>query len=267
MPPRLLLIHGYVSNPEAWAPLQRELEGEVETFAPPLPGYATEPDPPAYTPEGVAEALDAVVESVQPDYVLGHSMGALVALALARRHPGRFTRIGLAGLPVYETVEEGVRYIGSRSSTRSQYMRNPGEGHYFCRAAHTLRHLWAPVVTPFIPGYPLPMVRDMFDHSEAAHRGGMVDIVFAGHAPRLAAGLETPVALIHGDGDRVAPLDPVVALARERGWSLRIARGAAHELVFAQPGGLARWVRERLLAPTGAAALPGAGDAEAAGSA
>lgn len=263
MAPRLLLIHGYVSNPEAWAPLQRELEGEFETFAPPLPGYGTEPDPAAYTAEGVAQGLDDVVATFQPDYVLGHSMGALVTLALARRHPGRFKRVGLAGLPVYETVEEGIRYIGSRSSTRSQYMRNPGEGHYFCRVANTLRHLWAPVVSLFLPTYPLPMVRDMFGHTEAAHRGGMIDIVFGGHAPRLAAGLATPVALIHGDTDRVTPLDPVIELARERGWSLRIAHGAAHELIFAQPGGVARWVRERLLVPAEAATQPVAEDSEA----
>lgn len=267
MAPRLLLIHGYVSNPEAWAPLQRELEGEVVTFAPLLPGYGDEPDPATYSAEGVAEALDGVVERVRPDYVLGHSMGALVTLALAQRHPGRFKRVGLAGLPVYGGVEEGIRYIGSRSSTRSQYMRNPGEGHYFCRVANTFRHLWSPVVSLFLPSYPLPMVRDMFGHTEAAHRGGMVDIVFGGHAPRLAAGIEAPVALIHGDMDRVTPLDPVIELAREQGWALRIAHGAAHELVFAQPRGLARWVRERLLAPAEVAAPPEAEDAEAAASA
>ena len=267
MPPRLLLLHGYVSNPEAWAPLQQELAGEVETFAPLLPGYGRQPDPGDYTLEGVAEALDEVVDRVQPDYVLGHSMGALVALQVASRHPGRFKRVGLAGLPVYDTVEEGLQFIGSRSSTRSSYMRNPGKGHAFCRPVNALRHLWAPVASLLLPSYPLPMVRGMFDHSEAAHRGGMVEIVFGGHVPRLAAALETPVTLIHGTADRVTRLDPVIDLARERGWPLRIAHDAGHELIFAQPRGTARWVRERLLAPAPAAVPPRTEDAEAAGSA
>ncbi len=254
MAPRLLLIHGYVSNPEAWTPLRRELEDEVGTFAPYVPGYGGEPDPASYTLEGVAEALDSVVEAVNPDYVLGHSMGALIALQLANRHPGRFKRIGLAGLPVYDTVEEGLRFIGSNSITRDRYMRNPGNGHLFCRPVHSLRYLWAPFAHLLKPDYPLPMIVDMFDHSPAAHGGGMAEIVFGGHVPRLTEALETPIALIHGDADRVTPLEPVIELAHERGWPLRIAHGAGHELIFAQPRGTARWVRERLLAPVEAEA-------------
>ncbi len=256
MSPRLLLIHGYVSNPEAWAPLRRELEGDVGTFAPYLPGYGGEPDPASYTLEGVAAAFDDVVEAVKPDYLLGHSMGALVALGVASRHPGRFKRVGLAGLPVYDTIEEGLRYIGSRSISRDRYMRNPGSGHFFCRPVHSLRYLWGPFAHLAKPDYPLPMIIDMFNHSSEAHRGGMEDIVFSGHARRLAPEMGTPVALIHGDADRVTPLEPVVELARERGWPLRIAHGAGHELTFAQPRGMARWVRERLLAPIEAEAAP-----------
>jgi len=263
MPPRLLLIHGYVSNPEAWSPLRRELEGEVGTFAPYVPGYGGEPDPASYTLEGVAEAFDETVERLEPDYVLGHSMGALIALQLANRHPGRFKRVGLAGLPVYDTVEEGLRFIGSNSITRDRYMRNPGKGHLFCRPVHSLRYLWAPFAHLLKPDYPLPMIVDMFDHSPAAHGGGMAEIVFGGHVPQLTEGLETPIALIHGDADRVTPLDPVVELTREHGWPLRIAHGAGHELIFAQPRGTARWVRERLLAPVEAEA-PGEAEAAAA---
>ena len=264
MPPRLLLIHGYVSNPEAWAPLRRELEAEVGTFAPYVPGYGGEPDPVSYTLEGVAEAFDETVERLEPDYVLGHSMGALIALQLANRHPGRFKRVGLAGLPVYDTVEEGLRFIGSNSITRDRYMRNPGSGHLFCRPVHSLRYLWAPFAHLLKPDYPLPMIVDMFDHSPAAHGGGMAEIVFGGHVPRLTEGLATPIALIHGDADRVTPLEPVIELTREHGWPLRIAHGAGHELIFAQPRGTARWVRERLLAPVEAEA-PGEAEAAAAG--
>ena len=254
MPPRILLLHGYLSNPEAWVPLQRELDGDADTHAPVLPGYGNVPDPAAYTLAGVAEALDEAVEAFRPDYLLGHSMGALLALGVARRHPGRFARVGLAGLPVFDTIDEGLRFIGARSASRDGYMRNPGKGHLMCGPAHFLRYLWAPLTHLLKPDYPLPMILEMFHHTPDAHRGGMEDIVFSGHARRLAPEITTPVALIHGDMDRVTPLEPVVDLSRERGWSLRIAHGAGHELTFARPVGTARWVRERLLAPVAVAA-------------
>ena len=252
MAPRILLIHGYLSSPAAWAPLQRELAGEAETFAPALPGYGKQPDPVDYTLSGVADAVERALDEFQPDYLVGHSMGALLALELAGRHPGRFQRVGLAGLPVFATLEEGRHFIGSRSRARKQYMSSPSEGHAWCGPIHRLRYLWAPVAWILLSGRPFPMLLDTFDHSQEAHRGGIEDIVFNGDAPRLAGQVEAPVTLFHGDRDGVAPFERAVALAGERGWPVRVARGAAHEVIFAQPRGTARWVRERLLAPAAA---------------
>ena len=249
MAPRILLIHGYLSNPAAWAPLQRELAGEAETLALALPGYRNQPDPVDYTLPGVADAIERAIDEFQPDYLVGHSMGSLLALELAHRHPGRFRRIGLAGLPVFGDLEEGRRFIGSRSRVRKRYMSNPGEGHAWCGPIHRLRYLWAPFAWVLLSGRPFPMLLDTFDHSQEAHRGGIEDIVFNGHAPSLSANVEAPVTLFHGDRDRVAPFERAVALAGERGWPVRVARGAAHEVIFAQPAETARWVREELLAP------------------
>ena len=248
MTPRILLMHGYLSSPAAWAPLQRELAGEAETFAPALPGYGNEADPASYTLSGLADALEGTLDDFQPDYLVGHSMGALLALELASRHPGRFRRVGLAGLPVFGDLEEGRRYVGSRSRVRKQYMKSPGEGHAWCGPIHRLRYLWAPIAWILLSGRPLPVLLDTFDHSAEAHRGGIEDIVFAGLAPRLAAQVEAPVTLFHGDRDGVAPFERAVALAGERGWPVRVAPGTAHEVIFAQPGETARWVREELLA-------------------
>ncbi len=248
MAPRVLLIHGYLSCPEAWAPLQRELAGEIETFAPNQAGYGPAADPSDYTPDGLAEAFDATLDAFQPDYLLGHSMGALVALQVAIRHPGRFRRVGLAGLPIFNTLDDGLRFTGVNSRVRDRFLRHPERGHIICGPLHALRHLWAPILHLARPQDPLPMLLRMFNHSEAAHRGGLQNVVFAGHAPTLAARVSMPVTLFHGDRDRVTAIDPVLALARERGWPLRIGHGVGHEVIFAQPQGVARWVRERLVA-------------------
>ena len=247
--PRLLLLHGYLSGPAAWDPLRRELGDDAETFAPALPGYGGAPDPAAYTLEALAEALDGTLDEARPDHLLGHSLGAILALELARRHPGRFRRVGLAGLPVFADFAAGLRYVGGNSRVRDRYLRDLATGHARCEWLRRTRGLWARPASLFLEPRFLSVLRAAFDHSAAAHRGGIEAIVFAGRVPALAAATDAPAALLHGASDGVAPPDAAAALARERGWPLRVARGATHELIFTHPRGVARWARERLLAP------------------
>tara|TARA_Y100000588_G_scaffold145801_1_gene159627 strand:+ start:3911 stop:4714 length:804 start_codon:yes stop_codon:yes gene_type:complete len=256
MSPRILLIHGYISNPPAWEPLQRELNGEVETIATCLPGYGNTADPQEYTLDGIAEALEETLDVAQPDYLLGHSMGALVALELAHRYPERFKRIGLVGLPVFESIDEGLRFIGDRSTLRGWWIRNFDKGHIICGPGNFLRYLWAPVVNRMFPSHPLPMLLQMFNHTSDAHRGGIEEIVFAGQARRLALGVATPVVLLHGDLDGVTPLDSATKLAREQNWDLRVANGSGHSITYTEPEAVAQWVRERLLLTVDGAEVP-----------
>ena len=248
MAPRLLLLHGYLANPSAWTPLRRELADDAETFAPLLPGYGDAPDPADYTLEGLAEALEPALDEIAPDYVLGHSMGSLVALELARRSPDRFRRVGIVGLPVFATIEEGVGYVGGNSRTRRFFLRHPRGHDPLCGRMHRTRYLWAGMARLAAGGYPLSVTIDTFNHSHGAHHGGQ-SIIFGDHAPRLAAAVDAPVTLLHGDADRQAPFGAAAAIAGERGWPLQVAGGAGHSVIVRRPGDVARWVRERLLAP------------------
>ena len=80
--PVLLLLHGLGATGEVWhGLLDRSWPGEV--LAPDLPGHGRAPRLPAYTFESMAAALD--VPTDQPVVVVGHSLGGVLALALAAR--------------------------------------------------------------------------------------------------------------------------------------------------------------------------------------
>lgn len=89
----LLLWHGWGMHPVAWEGFTAQLNGQPQT--PPLPGYAATPAPAPYT-------LDALVDTLldgqtAPVTLCGWSLGAMLALHAAHRHPDKVARLILIG--------------------------------------------------------------------------------------------------------------------------------------------------------------------------
>lgn len=89
----LLLWHGWGMHPAAWDGFTAQLDRPSQT--PPLPGYATTPALAPYT-------LDALVDTLlegqsAPVTLCGWSLGALLALHAAQRHPDKVARLILIG--------------------------------------------------------------------------------------------------------------------------------------------------------------------------
>jgi len=102
--PTALLIHGVTSSHLAWAWLAEHLPG-VRLIAPDLRGRGRSNGVSgagglAVHADDMVAVLDAV--GVQRTLVVGHSMGAFVAVALAHRHPERVAAVLLVdgGLPL-----------------------------------------------------------------------------------------------------------------------------------------------------------------------
>jgi pimeloyl-ACP methyl ester carboxylesterase len=109
----LLLLHGLGVSGAVWQALARRLSPTWAPIAPDLPGHG-ESDPAApgdpgdsggsggYTPEALADAMAGLLDSLRIERVpvVGHSLGALVALALAVYHPQRVTGVVLLDPPL-----------------------------------------------------------------------------------------------------------------------------------------------------------------------
>ncbi|HEY7610755.1 MAG TPA: alpha/beta fold hydrolase [Alphaproteobacteria bacterium] len=97
--PPLLLIHSAGMGAAQWRALARRLAADCRCVAPNLRGYGRSSAWPEGDPAEVAAEL-ALLEAVAaplgaPIRLVGHSMGAWLALELARRDPARYASLAL----------------------------------------------------------------------------------------------------------------------------------------------------------------------------
>lgn len=112
--PSVLLIHGVGLRAEAWAPQIDALARRFRVTAVDLPGHGHSPlrgaraDLGDYT-EAVATALS------RPTVVIGHSMGAMIALDLAARRPEAVRAVGALNA-VYRRPADAAEAVRARAA-------------------------------------------------------------------------------------------------------------------------------------------------------
>lgn len=98
--PTVVFIHGAGLDHSVWAAQSRWFAHHGRNvLAVDLPGHGHSDGPPLPTIAGMADWIAAflTVLNIQQAALVGHSMGTLVALAAAQRHPDRVRALGLVG--------------------------------------------------------------------------------------------------------------------------------------------------------------------------
>lgn len=149
--PPLLLIHGAANDRDAWLQVAGGLAAAgCAVLVPDLPGHGLSSGPPLRSIEALADWLPQLLDAaaVEQAILVGHSMGSLIALECAARHPQRVHRLALLGtsapMPVAEALlgraaahpDSALRMINEYSLTR-QFQLAGGTGH----------GIWGPGVT------------------------------------------------------------------------------------------------------------------------
>jgi pimeloyl-ACP methyl ester carboxylesterase len=97
--PPVVLLHAFPLCRDMWQPQVDGLHGLFRIVTPDLPGFGGSPPIDQPTIDGFAEAVAATLDALPvpgPVVLGGLSMGGYVAMALARRHPGRLRGLILA---------------------------------------------------------------------------------------------------------------------------------------------------------------------------
>ncbi len=185
----------------------------------------------AFIPDGQLaiddlDELYTIVRAEQPDrpiFLFGHSMGSLIGLGFALRHPHRLRGIVTTGTPLHSEFGKPA-WLVSLCLQAAQYLPRlrlspPGGPSVLTADRDMLRQWWA---DPLID-------KGMWRVGTSAAL-----VLLAREICRSAASIEIPLLIMHGTGDRLAPDSGSAFLAEAVGSddvTLKIYPELRHELV------------------------------------
>ena len=105
--PTMVLLHGAGFDHTTWALHSRWLAHHgYSVLAPDLPGHGRSSGTPIPTIAGMADWTAALLDAagVAKAWLVGHSMGSLIAIEAAARHPSRVSALSLIGTAATMTV-------------------------------------------------------------------------------------------------------------------------------------------------------------------
>ena len=141
--PPLLLVHGAANDRDCWRRVAGGLSAAgCALLVPDLPGHGLSAGPALRSVEELADWLPALLDAVGVEraVLVGHSMGSLVTLECAARHPQRVSQLALLGtsapMPVADALlsratthpDSVVRMMTEYSHTL-QFLLTGGGGH------------------------------------------------------------------------------------------------------------------------------------------
>jgi pimeloyl-ACP methyl ester carboxylesterase len=105
--PTVVLVHGAGFDHSAWALHSRYFAHHgCSVLVPDLPGHGRSPGPALATIVAMADWVAGLLDAagVAKAHLVGHSMGSLISLELAARHPAKVSALGLIGTAAAMTV-------------------------------------------------------------------------------------------------------------------------------------------------------------------
>jgi pimeloyl-ACP methyl ester carboxylesterase len=108
--PTILLIHGAFTTAADWKPVISHLDQSYHILAPDLPGHGTAGG--RFTLDNAADTLYTLIKEStvgNKAHVVGHSLGAQVAIRLAEKYPSVVDHMVVSGFEIYPSLPSSDR--------------------------------------------------------------------------------------------------------------------------------------------------------------
>src|SRR5271168_4160199 len=228
--PTVVFLHGAGFDHSAWAQHTRWFAHHgFSVLAPDMPGHGRSPGPALTTIAAMADWTAALLDAAgaATARLVGHSMGSLIALETAARHPARVSALSLIGTAATMTVGPDLLQAAEANDHAAIDMVSIwGLGHQAELGGSLAPGLWMHSGAQRVLEHCRPGV--LFNDLSAcnAYQGALA----------AAAKITVPATLILGERDMMTPLKAGRALAAALPNSRTVVlRGAGHMMMVERP--------------------------------
>lgn len=232
--PAIVFLHGAALDHSAWQWQSRYFAHHGFTvLAADFPAHGRSPGNARTTVSALAEWVAALIDSagLARVHLAGHSLGALVALETAIKHPARLDKLALVGASVPMTVGEAF-LAAARDDSPAAFDMQATWGH---ARLSTLSQSPVPGTSLWNAGHRL---------NERAHPGVQFADLFACHtylpSPEAIRALAIPTLVIGGSRDQMTPARAGMALAGEIPGAHYVGVDAGHAMMSEAPRAVLR---------------------------
>ena len=234
-PPRIVLLHGMFNSGRYWGGSFDVLAGDGKLVVPDLLGFGRSPRPATgYSPDAHADAVADTLRSLgaaEPVVIGAHSLGTLIAMRVAVRHPNLVGGIVAISPPLYRDAATAERRLASSDPLARVLFRNERLGRSLCGWMCRFPHISAALLQIAVPSLPPALAKDRVQHSWASYSETLTSVIIGSDAPKWLDDLTLPTVVVYGTEDDVLDIDFLEDLSGlHENLRTRSVTGGGHDL-------------------------------------
>ncbi|WP_242343539.1 alpha/beta fold hydrolase [Anaeromyxobacter terrae] len=240
-----LLLHGLLGSNRYWGGAFDRLADGGTLLVPDLLGFGASPRPlSGYGPEEHGRAVIASLRDLnvrEPSLVVGHSLGALVAIWLACNHPERVRGVIAFAPPLFRDARHMRRQIAKQGVLQRVFgLQNPAAtwlARLACRNLCSARpRLATRLYSALRPALPTPVLEDATRHSWISYSETVTRVILAADGAKWVAAALPPIVIVAGTQDRYLDVEFLRELVDGRPHHrLEVWDGEGHDLPLTRP--------------------------------
>jgi pimeloyl-ACP methyl ester carboxylesterase len=210
--PLVILLHGLGATNRYFTNRLDHFASDHRVLAPDLLGFGSSPRPKSarYDLDDHVRSLAASLPQ-EPALLVGHSFGAVVALACAARFPSRVRGVVVISLPVFRDEADARSHFDQLGAM----VRGIVNDSPLWRSIAFFNPLIASLHAGALVHEPDDVYVDSTRHSWDALSRSLRHGLLEANVNALAHRVRVPILFIHGSRDQTAPVDNALALAHD----------------------------------------------------